>query len=518
MNAELDVQPTLRLHPWSWLFAALSFLRQMIIPIVAVLVFGARNDGALWGLLLLAPILAVALWQQWVFRYGFGARGLVIHEGLVFRTIRHVDYHRIENIDTQRNLLHRLFGVAQLRIETSTGGRPEAVFRVLGLGAVDALRQRVFAESQRPEVSVDADVAVEAVGSGTSVIRLPTAELVRYGLIDNRGLIVVAALFGMLQQAGLFRMLQERIQQWLRELAVDALAALDPVAQGLLIVLTLLVLLAAVRGLSVLFAILSFHGFTLTAANGDLRVRYGLVTRVARTLRIARIQAVHQTESLLHRWFGRVSLRVDLAGGLDRSDGDTVTERTNWLAPVCTPADARQLMRQALPDIDFDVIPEWLGLAPGAGRRLFKRSATLWTVALLLPATWIAGAWGLALPLIVVPWAGVHAILYVRHTRWALTGDAVMFREGWLNRRLIIAPRSRVQSTVWLQSPFDRRYRMATAAVDTAGVRRGQYIRIRYLPEDVASELTGALYRSPQRPIGARAPVTEGRFDRAIVT
>jgi putative membrane protein len=501
MTADGDFQPALRLHPWSWLFAALSSVRQMIVPLIAVIVFGARNEGAFWALLLLVPILMIALWRQWVFRYGFAPRGLVIHEGLFFRTIRHIDYDRIENVDTQRNVLHRLLGVAQLRIETSTGGRPEAVFQVLGLDAVEELRARIFAEAARVRAGGHDVLPAPAPEAAEILLQLPARELVRHGLIDNRGLIVVAALFGMLQQSGLLRVLQEQIERWLRELALDAVAELDPIAQSLLMVLTLVALIAAVRALSIAFALLTFHGFTLAAADGDLRVRYGLLTRVAMTLRIARIQAAHQAESLLHRWFGRVSVRVDLAGGLAQ-EGEAAGDRTPWLAPVCTPADAYTLMQRALPDVDLDTEPVWQGLAAGARRRLFKRSAMVWTVALLLPAIWIMGPWGLALPLVVLPWAAVHAHLYVRHTRWALADDAVMFREGWFNRRLIIAPRSRVQAVIRLQSPFDRRYDMATLAVDTAGVRRGQYIRIPYLPDAIANEIVAALYRSPQVPVG----------------
>jgi putative membrane protein len=510
MTAEPDATPELRLHPWSWLFAAASFVRQMIIPIIAVLVFGARNDGALWGALLLVPILTVALWQQWVFRYGFSARGLVVHEGLVFRTIRHIDYDRIENIDIERNVLHRVFGVAQLRVETSTGGRAEAVFRVLGMDAVQALRERVFTESQR----FREELPLEPSTPPPALLALPPGELVRYGLIDNRGLIVVAAVFGMLHQTGLLRVLETHVERFLDRLAIDAVISMGPAAQVLLAVATLTALVAAVRALSIGFALLSFHGFTLSAANGDFRVRYGLLTRVTMTLRIARIQAVHQAESLLHRWFGRVSVRVDLLGGLE-AGGEATAERTHWLAPICRPEQSARLMHLALPDVSFESEAAWQQLATGARRRIFKRSAVVWTLVLLLPGVWLAGRWALTLPIATVPWAAMYAWLYVRHTRWALTEDAVLFREGWFNRRMMIVPRTRVQSAIRLQSPFDRRWRMATASVDTAGVRRGQFLRIRYLPEGIAQQLVDSLYRSSHRAADEPAAFSAGTENSA---
>ena len=85
--------------------------------------------------------------------------------------------------------------------------------------------------------------------------------------------------------------------------------------QFLLAAATAVVLVAATRVLSIVLAITMLYDFRLTRAGSDLHTRYGLLTRISRTLRQPRIQAVHQTTTMLHRLFERASLRVDLAGG-----------------------------------------------------------------------------------------------------------------------------------------------------------------------------------------------------------
>ena len=144
MASETDFVPDQRLHPLSWLFVLLTFVRQFIIPLIAVIVFGARDDGTAWGALFVIPLLIGAVWRQTLYRYGFGPRGLVIREGLFFRNVRQIECERTENIDTQRGVLHRFFNVAEVRLESSTGGKPEALIRVLSLDAVQALRERIF--------------------------------------------------------------------------------------------------------------------------------------------------------------------------------------------------------------------------------------------------------------------------------------------------------------------------------------------------------------------------------------
>jgi putative membrane protein len=277
------------------------------------------------------------------------------------------------------------------------------------------------------------------------------------------------------------------------------LAALGLMMQIALGAFTVLAAIIAVRALSVILAIVTFHDFKLTRMGGDLRARYGLLTRVALTLRTRRIQAVHQTESLLHRWFNRVSLDVDLAGDSGGGEGDRNDARmkTRWLAPICPAAAAPELIAAALPTLDWSAEPDWQPLARGARGRIFRKSLAWSVLIVTAPAIWYLREGAVVVILSCIPLAWMHAHLYVKHTRWALAADAVLFRSGWLTRHLTIVPRDRVQTLSVEASPFDRRSRMARIYVDTAGASpRSAGIRIPYLGAEVAERLAAALYRT----------------------
>ena len=497
MASDGNFQPALRLHASSWLFGLSGALKQMVLPLIALFFFGVRDDtpgpfGPYIVLVIAAALLIRAVWQQLTYRYGFGANSLVVREGLVFRNVRQIEYSRIENIDTERGLLHRLLGVAEVRIQTSTGGKPEALISVLDLQAVKAMRQRVFAQTEEADTTV-------AIAAETTLLHLSTGELIRYGLIDNRGMILVAAAFGVLHEARVFVINEQLWEQLLQSPRAAGLAALGIMTQVALALLVLFSAIIAVRLLSVMLAIITFHDFKLTQHEGDLRARYGLFTRIALTLRTRRIQAVHQTESLLHRWFNRVSLNVDLAGdsggGEERRDDSRM--KTRWLAPVCPTDAAPELIAAALPTIDLSVAPDWQPLARGARGRIFRRSVVIAILVLIGPALWYLRERAAIVVVACIPLAWMHAHLYTKHTGWALARDAVLFRSGWLKRRLTIVPRDRVQTLSIDASPFDRRSRMANIYVDTAGASAmSAGIRIRYLATDVAEKLAAALYRT----------------------
>lgn len=497
MASDINFQPTLRLHRGPWLFGLSGAVKQLVLPLIALLFFGVRDDnpapmGPFVVPIIIAALLIRALWQQWTYRYGFGPNGLVIREGLIFRNVRQIEYARIENIDIERGLLHRMFGVAEVRVQTSTGGKPEASISVLDLDAVQEMRSRIFAASKPVEAAATAEPE-------TVLLHLSTGELVRYGLIDNRGMILVAAGIGLLHEAGGFVINRELVEHVLQSSPATGLAALSLMMQIVLGALTVLSAIIAVRLLSIALAIVTFHDFKLTRHDSDLRARYGLLTRIALTLRTRRIQSVHQTESLLHRWLDRVSLNVDLAGGGGGGEEqrDNSRMKTRWLAPVCAKHAAAELITAALPGIDSTVEPNWQPLARGARGRIFRRGLA-WAVLILTgPAVWYLRDGAIIVALSCIPLAWMHAHLYTKHTRWALARDAVLFRSGWLTRKLTIVPRDRVQTLSIDASPFDRRSRMANIYVDTAGASSiASGIRIRYLATDVAERLAAALYRT----------------------
>lgn len=499
-------EPRERLHPASWLFVALHGLKQLVFALVVALVVGSGRNAGWWvPLVVIVPVLVASIWHQWVYRYGFSERGLVIHQGLLTRNVRTIDYERIENVDIERGLLHRLLGVANVRIETSSGGKPEAMIRVLTLRAVEAMREHIFA-GRSGVASADDPLHSAAPAAEATLLELPPAELVRFGLADNRGMLVVAAVLGVLQQIGFFENLDERLPRLAKWLPWERLMGIGVVGQALLVLAAAVVLIAGTRALSVLLALVTLHDFRLTRRGDDLQARFGLLTTVSVTLRRRRIQAVHQTASWLHRAFGRVSLRVDLAGdagpgsGGAESGGRSV-QREHWLAPVCSPPQARQLIHAALPQARLEGL-EWRGLAPRARRRIFRIQAGLWLVAASVLALWVVGPGATAAVVVLAPlplfW--LHATLYVRYTGWALDEDLFVLRRGWLTRKLSIAPRNRIQSVRVTESPFDRRQGMAGLEVDNAGAGSVSHrLALRYLPRQDAAWLADALYHSALR-------------------
>ena len=484
-----------RLHPASVLLGLGSQLKNLALPGVLVLV-GVNRAGADWEpwlMLLLVPSTLVAIVRYVTFRYRFEPNELVIRSGLVFRNERHVPYARIQNLDAVKNVAHRLLGVVEVHLQTGGGKEPEAVMSVIPVGAFEEMRRRVFQHRD-----ADVDVQQEPAPAPRSILRLSPREILLCGFIENRGVVVIAAAFGLLWELGLADAWFEQVfgeetsgRGLIRSLIAAVMGSAGLSARQVAATLAaFLALFVFVRLLSMLWALIRLYGYELARSDDDLRTAFGLFTRIEATIPLHRIQTLTIEEGPWHRLFKRVGVKVETAGGGSGSDGATTAADRAWLAPVLRSTDLPALLHEVLPEVDLTSV-EWHGLDALAFRRAF-RSLLMFGLpgagALVMVLTW----WTPALVTTIVVWALVNSTQYVRRTGWTMTATAVVFRSGWIWRSITVAPFAKIQAVALRESPFDRGWGMAAVEVDTAGTGGGR-VTIPFLARETAGELHASL-------------------------
>jgi len=491
-----------RLHPASILFNLAGQVKELLVPGLIVLFSARRGDPwELWGMFLLIPYVFVAVARYRTFRYRYEERELAMRWGLVFRKERHIPYTRIQNLDATQNPFHRLFGVATVRLETGGGDEPEARMSVLPLGAFDEMRRHVFearAEAAVEPVVAAADAALEAPPAvrSTTLLQLSPRALMAAGLIENRGMVLIAAALGVIWEAGLGDSLMDRIfgeqspgRGPLRRVAT-ALAGRGAMPWREVAVLAAMFVgvLIAIRLLSMIWGFIRLSGFTLTRTGEDLRSTFGLFTRVTATIPMRRIQTLTIVEGPWHQLFGWAAVRVTTAGGRGRQGA---TSEREWLAPIIRRDALPAFLQEVLPEVRADALP-WERVHPGAFGRELRRSIVV--DALVAAGLGIGlGWWAVAVFAVMLTWSAIAARQFVRYAEWSSSDLAVAYRAGWLWRHTTIARATRIQAVSVAESPFDRRTGMASVSVDTAGGDATYAVDIPYLPRDVATNLYATL-------------------------
>ena len=475
-----------RLHPLSWLFVLIAQLKPFILPLLVLLFAGRGDRNDLWGLIAVGVLVVASLAEYFTYRYTLRDDGIRIRSGWLHRSLREIPFARIHNVNLHQSLLHRVFGVAEVRLEAAGGVKPEAQMRVLRMDQALALEALVRQRGHVDEAAVDAE-------RPPPLLTLSTGELVRLGLISNRGMLVVAAAFGALAQTGddVFGVLVERwgklvfgrVSEFMGQHAHDSTLGIGLAAASL--VLAALVL---VRLLSVLLAILQFHGFTLRLDDDRISVERGLLARSRSSARRRRIQAWSLREGVLHRWFQRRSLRVDTAAG---QRGAQEQHTLKDIAPIATPRRCDDLIRHFLPDAGWDAL-DWQPLHRHAWLRIAMPGLLL-VFAIVAAACWRFGAIGL-LASVLVPLQLWRAHRIAGACGYADNGRMVAWRTGWLSKTWNFAEIGKLQASRLSRSPLDRRFGMASLLLDTAGASPfGAPLHLQYLPLEVAEALSARL-------------------------
>ena len=475
-----------RLHPWSWLFVLLLQLRQYLLPLVALLVFGQRSErDPLWlqllPLVVIAGLVVVSVLQYLSYRYRIGSEAITVRSGLLSRNRREIPFARIHNVVVQQNPLHRLFGVAELRLESAGGTRPEAEMRVLRMDQALALERLVRQRGHSPAVvSVTEDGRPAAVPTDDArvLLRMSMWDTVKLGLLSNRGWVLVAAALGGLVQVVPRRVMDDMVERGGRQ-AFGYASELQPGVTGAVLVVVAVLLLGwlGLRVLSVVLSVLRYHGFTLSEQERRLTVSTGLFSRTRSSVALRRIQAWTLRESITQRWAGARQLRIDSAAG--QAHGEAQQRALRELAPLGTPMQCDALVRHLLPGVEWPPA-QWQRVPVRGSWRLCVTS--LWLTPLVAAGLyWRWGAMGLAV-LVWLPIAVWTARLQMARIGWHLDAHLVAARGGWWRRWWRWAELDKVQALQLRRSPLDRVLGTASVRLDTAGAHGDVALQLDYLP------------------------------------
>jgi putative membrane protein len=409
-----------RLHPLSPIVQA----SRLVAGLGSVLVLAVVQGGAIGTRipdLILVAVLALAAVVRWlVTRWRLEGGTLRIETGLFRRDSRQLPVTRIQSVDVVRPFLARALGLAELRIRLA--------------GSSDRADGRLAYLTEQEAASVRAMLLAGHHGLDPTGLAGDLAEPGEQPVsLVPLGRLIASALLGGAASLAAFA-------------AVVALIAVSFGTHVLLTGIGTLAVYALGLATATWRRISSSFGFTVAVAPDGIRIRRGLLSTVAETVPVQRVQAVRMIQPLWWRPFGWCRLQVDVAGVAGRDEGSRGIRKD--LLPVGPPAEARHLAQLVLRHAQ----PEMTG--PPRQARLKS-------------------------PL------GFHFL--------AAGHDATMAvaTTGRLTKTTVWARLEKLQSVRFSQGPVQRALGLADVHVDVAGKRA--HVAFRDRPADTARELLDEL-------------------------
>ncbi len=397
--------------------------------------------------------------------------------GVFFKSLRQVPYERIQNITTERNLLHRLLNVTTLQLESASGQKPEALIRVISTEQAKYVHQFIAERSSHINRPVEGLSSVDNIdelkSKPTALFHLTPKQVLKRGLISLKALLPIGILFSYLYQSDVMRkQVSAFFMQFISGLHMELWTWKMWLLYGS--IWTLIGLLVLILT-SITFAFLRFYDFTLEKRGDRLHIKTGLLTNRQATVPLKRIQLIRIVQSPLHRLFGQVSIKMETAGGVSENDAMSM----QWLAPLIDKNEVATFLNQIQPDMDWQNI-QWQPVAIKGKRRVFKKLLLFLLIA-MIPATYFF-SWKAISLLLLVPYLWWYAGCYIKTAAYTHNKQLIGSRLGVFFHHLQFVNINKIQNITWLQSPFDRRYAMARLTIDTAGSNQlSQPVRLFYV-------------------------------------
>lgn len=201
MSAELpedvgDHEPR-RVHPLTVVIWFLKKAPQNVLGLPAII--GITSGRGLGWIALAAVGIGVAslvwTWINWRrFTYEVTDSELVIERGLLNRTRRSIPLERIQDVGIEQGPLSRIFGLAEVRVETGGGDKDEAVLDSVSLAEAARLRGALRGAPARPMVGLDTGADAPPVEDTlTDVFAMSPGRVLLLGLFSF-SLVWIAAL------------------------------------------------------------------------------------------------------------------------------------------------------------------------------------------------------------------------------------------------------------------------------------------------------------------------------------
>lgn len=478
-----------RLDPRMLVVLPLRELRPFVPVVLGVALLGgvARGEGLGWELLTVVVPLVLGVARYLTTRYRVREGRVELRHGLLQRSLRAAQLDRVRTIDVTAGPLHRLLGVATVRIGTGAGAEQDLELDGLRAAEAQQLRQALLdrvetaaAERAQVEGGDPPETTGGAPAPDRLVLRLDPSWS-RYAPLTSTGFLAAAALLGVVTQA-------VPDSAW----RLDRLPDLGQTGWGLLVLVVLGVVLGVLLSavLGVAGYLLTHWAHTLVRTPTQWRLSRGLLTTRETTVEDARLAGVVVREPLGLRAAGAADLGAIVTGLGGEQKG-----RLTLVPPA-----PRAVVAAAAGEVLGTPAPAYAVLVPhgpAARRRRWVRAlgpalALLALVLLLVLLAALPAAWLLLAALPVLP-AAALARDRSRALGHALADAHVVARSGSLARRREVLAVEHVIGWTVRDTWFQRRQGLVTLDATTAGGR--QRVTVLDVPE--ADGLALALASTP---------------------
>ena len=396
---------------------------------------------------------------------------LVMRSGLLNKTFRTIPFDRIQTISFTQNILHRIFNVVQLDLDTAGSSGNELAIKALSHADANAIKSFILERKEALPSQLEENVLPQSIISekpGKTLLHLSIKDLLKIGVSQNH-----------LRTVGIMLAFFIGLSQYAEELlSKEKEEAIWLFLLGSVIIITMLIVLLFVGAffLSLINTVLRYYDLRLLSSSGGYTITSGLFTKTEQSAQHQKIQLLEWRNNPIKRIFGIYTLYLKQAASA------ALKKKSTLVVPGCYLPQIEAVRDSYFSDFNKNDFKEY-AISPLVVGRIVLYLGVVPTLIFFLPN--IIKTWWALLILGWIPVVWMLAQLYYKKWRYAISPKGVYLTKGFIGQRAAILRWYKVQSVTLKQSPFQRRKALATLNFSTAGGN----LTLPYIPLAQAKEL-----------------------------
>lgn len=463
-----------------------NVIRQAIWPLIIVYFFGSGTDTFTRIIIYVTVVAGLFSIVASVLRYThyyFCVKGgqLMVKKGVLTTKNISVPFEKIQKVEFEQNIVHRILGVTTLRVETAGAEEEEVEIGALKLDEAEELREILLAGKRtRGEDEMLGDE--ERKEQEKEVFSLSLFDLIRAGLLRNH-LQTLGLVFGFI--AGVYFQFQDvlNLDERLAEQLPGWYYASD---QWKAVFLLIPLLLLVVIGISLIRTVFQYFGFKMWRKSEGYQVAYGAFNRRTYSSLDKKVQYVFWRDNLLMRLVRMFSLAIYQAGSVRMGRSQAIR------VPFCYDEQIEMILHDIYrpyedPNVSFyrtHFAYFMLLLSRFAFIPIAIFTLVSWLNGILLPSFLWSGIW-----LLMVALWSYH---FQNNLLLAINERFIVIKKGVFSHRKWVVQYNKLQGVSLVSNPFEERRNLQSIRLHSAA---GD-ITFPYLEKNAAHRLADVvLYR-----------------------
>lgn len=269
-------------------------------------------SGVAFGFFLIVGIIAFLRYYYFVFYCDENADEFVVEKGIVNKTRLSIPFHKIQQVNLQQPLLHRIIGIYKLEIDTAGSSDEEVSIPAVNHKTAIALKSYIL---QKRKESIDTDPVAQDKAEESiierQIFQIPFPALLKTGLTSHYFRMMLIILGFILTLSNQFR----EFFEW-EDILESTWAVTLAQNIGILIAIGLFFMFGTLI-INMIFLAVRYFGFAVSQSKQALHVHYGLLNKRSSILYPNRVQKMEYSRNYFQKKLQLMWIRFHQAGGAE---------------------------------------------------------------------------------------------------------------------------------------------------------------------------------------------------------